>query len=375
MQMQQEWNPSSEMNKLLVNWGLTMPRDTFARDRTLAAEAMLREGQPPQKIIGFLELTPGCFNQSVVITSQLNNVKFLFSGVFDETVLEPNEAKIRDIQRTPLVYTTASGNKWTVANQLELMTQNPEELWKNFTQGTRPVSMAYLITGRFKSAFPNGIDIDIPAEPKPNDPNAPKTVKKHINALPEAKEKCAVIVFADVDFLYDQIAYGRTFFGSMTPIGDNIALLTNAIDDLSGSSELISIRSRGNFKRPFKVVDDIEAQADAQTAEKEAEINAKIAGFQSELQTILGSAKQGEEEIIGSEILKKKQEVELKILEAKKQLQEIKKTRLQSKESLGNHLRNFNMLAAPAVSLCVAIILGINRSVRRRKYISHASDA
>jgi ABC-type uncharacterized transport system involved in gliding motility auxiliary subunit len=375
MQMRQEHNPSSEMNKLLVNWGLEMPRDTFAGDRTLAAEAVLREGQKPQKIIGFLDFTPECFNRDTVITSQLNQVRFLFSGILREMLIDSNEVKIRNIRRTPLVMTTARGNKWTVENQFELMGPNPERLWKKFTEGTEPVKTAYLVTGRFKSAFPNGIDIDVEVKPDANDPNAPKTVKKHIDALPKARDECAVIVFADVDFICDQIAYTRTFFGGMTVVGDNSALMTNAIDDMGGSSELISIRSRGNFKRPFKVVDEIEAQADAQTAEKEAKINAEIAGFEGELQKILGSAKQGEDEVIGSEILQKKKEVELKILEAKKQLQEIKKTRLQRKEALGNNLRSFNMLTAPAISLFVAITLGIYRSVRKRKYVSHASDA
>lgn len=374
MQMQQEHNPSSEMNKLLVNWGLEMPKDTFAGDRTLAAEAVLREGQRPQKIIGFLDFTPECFNRDTVITSQLNQVRFLFSGILREMIIDQNEAKIRNIQRTPLIYTTAKGNKWTIENQFELMTPDMKGLWKKFTEGTEPVKTAYLVTGRFKSAFPQGIDVNTPVEPEPNDPNAPRTVKKHIDALLEAKDDCAVIVFADVDFICDQIAYRSTFFGTMT-VGDNGALMTNAIDEMGGSSELISIRSRGNFKRPFKVVDEIEAQADAQTAEKEAKINAEITGFESELQTILSSAKQGQDEVIGSEILQKKKEVELKILEAKKQLQEIKKTRLQRKEVLGNNLRNFNMLTAPAVSLFVAIALGIYRSVRKRKYVSHASDA
>jgi hypothetical protein len=33
------------------------------------------------------------------------------------------------------------------------------------------------------------------------------------------------------------------------------------------------------------------------------------------------------------------------------------------------------MLAAPAVILVIAITLGVRRSVRKRHYISHASDA
>lgn len=373
MQMQIEHNPSSDMNKLLVNWGLEMPKDTFAGDRTLATEATLREGQKPQKIIGFLDLTADCFNRDNVVTSQLNQVRLLFSGVLRETMLDEKEIKNRNIQRTPLVMTTARGNSWTVSNQFELMMPDPDRLWQKFTEGTKPVNTAYLTTGRFKSAFPAGMDIQVPA-PKSDDPNAPKTVAKHIPALPEAKDNCAVIVFADVDFISNILAYRDTFFGTMV-VGDNGAMLMNSIDDLGGSSELISIRSRGNFKRPFKAVDEIEAKADAQTAEEESKINAEIAGFESELQTVLGSAKKGEEEIIGSAILQKKKELELKIIEAKKRLRQVKVQKREQIESLGNSFRSFNMLTAPAVSLIIAIILGIHRSTRKRKYISHASDA
>jgi ABC-type uncharacterized transport system involved in gliding motility auxiliary subunit len=375
MQMRGEHNPSSELNKLLVNWGLEMPKDTFAGDRTLALKAALRADEKPQKIIGFLGMTPECFNHDNVITAQLNQVSFVFSGVLREVVMDQQEIKERNIQRTPLVETTAKGNSWTVDSQVELMVLDTEAIMKKFTDGTEPVKMAYLVTGRFKSAFPKGIDIEVEAPADANEPNAPpKKNKEHIAGLPEAKDNCAVVVFADVDFLSDMIAYRNTFFGTLI-VGDNSALAMNAIDDLSGSSELISIRSRGNFRRPFEKVDKIEAQAEVQTSEEEAKINAEIAGFENELQSILASAKQGEEEIIGSSILQKKNGLELKIRQAKKQLQQIKKTRLQRIEGLGNRLRNFNMLTAPAIILVIAILLGIQRNVRKRRYISHASDA
>jgi ABC-type uncharacterized transport system involved in gliding motility auxiliary subunit len=220
--------------------------------------------------------------------------------------------------------TTTKGNSWTVDNQVELMVLDTESLMKKFTDGAEPVKMAYLVTGRFKSAFPEGVDIEVDAPADANEPNAPpKKIKEHIAGLAEAKENCAVVVFADVDFLSDMIAYRNTFFGTLI-IGDNSALAMNAIDELCGSNELISIRSRGNFKRPFEVVDKIEEQAEAQTADQEAKINAEITRFENELQSILASAKQGEEEIIGSSILQKKNELELKIHQAKKQLQEIK---------------------------------------------------
>jgi ABC-2 type transport system permease protein len=372
MQMQKEHDPSSELNKLMVNWGLEMPKNTFAGDRSLALEGALRAQDRPQRIIGFLETKAECFNKDTPMTSELNQVRFLYSGVLKQLQISDEDKK--QIERTPLVITTSKGNSWTVDNQLEVMSPDVGNLMKKFVDGTEPVAMAYLVTGKFKSAFPNGIDIEVDAPKDANDPNAAKKVKKHIVALAAAKENCAVVVFADVDFFSDMVAYSQTIFGTMV-IGDGGNLLLNAADDFCGSGELISIRSRGNFKRPFVVIDKIETEAEAQTAQEEAKINAEIAGFENELNTILGSAKQGQEEVVGSSILAKKKELELKILEARKQLKQIRKIRLQRIERLGNRLRNFNMLAAPAVILAIAIILGIYKGAKKRRYISHASDA
>jgi len=44
-------------------------------------------------------------------------------------------------------------------------------------------------------------------------------------------------------------------------------------------------------------------------------------------------------------------------------------------EKLRDSLRNFCTLPAPAAILLIAILLGIKRSLTRKHYISHASDA
>jgi ABC-type uncharacterized transport system involved in gliding motility auxiliary subunit/ABC-type transport system involved in multi-copper enzyme maturation permease subunit len=372
-QMQMQHDPSSSLDKLMVSWGLEMPKNTFAGDRSLAVEASLRQGERAQKIIGYLQTTPECFNKNVAITAELNQVDFLFSGVLNELTLSDADKKETGIERIPLVMTTSRGNSWTVSNQMELMTPDMGALMKKFTDGTQPVKMGYLVTGKFKSAFPKGIDIQTEEPKEANDPNGPKKVL-HIDGVAQASKGCAVAVFADVDFISDILAYRNSFFGTMI-VGDNSAVVMNAVDDLSGSSELISIRSRGNFKRPFIVVDEIEAKAEEQSAAREEEINTQIEKYEKDLQSILGSAQEGQEELIGSSILQKKKDVELQIVQAKKELQEIKKIKMQKKEKLGNELRNFNMLAAPAVILGIAIVLGVYRATRKRKSISHASDA
>ena len=373
MQMGMQVSRSSELNRLLKTWGLDMPVNTFAGDRYLAEEASLGN-QRPEKIIGYLRLGPegNCFNTDNIITAQLNEVRFLFSGVLRD-ISDPNETS--EITRTPLITTTNKGNSFTISNAYELM-MPPSNLMKKFYEGDKPVVMGYMITGKLKSSFPNGIEIEVEDESsdETDDPNEVKKITKQIKGLTEAQENCAVVVFSDADFISDQIAYRNAFFGKMV-VGDNSALVLNTIDDLSGSGDLVSIRSRGNFKRPFVVVDEIERKADEETREEVNKINAEIAGFQSQLQSILASAKEGQEGVIGSSILQKQRDLELKQREAQKQLNEVKLIRRERKEHLGNLLRAFNMLMTPAVILVIAIVLGIRRSVRKRHYISHASDA
>ncbi len=195
-----------------------------------------------------------------------------------------------------------------------------------------------------------------------------------MTGLKEASAECAVVVFSDVDFISDIIAYQQTFSG-LSVVGDNAALLMNTIEDMTGSTDLIAMRSRGSFQRPFVVVDKIEQEAEKQTAQEEEKINAEIAGFQQELQKIVSSAKEGDKKLLEKSILEKKKEIEVKIRDAQRKLRNVKMERRKSIEQLGDKLRNLNTWSAPVVILVVAIVLGIRRSVRRRHYISHASDS
>jgi len=376
MQMGMQVSHSSELNVLLRTWGIEMPANTFAGDRNILAKPeRITRNMRSEKIIGYLNLLPAgeCFNSENVITAQLNLVEILFAGVLKE-IADPNEAI--GIKRTPLVTTTSEGNSFSVTGPYELMKLDPSTLMNRFLKGDIPVAMGYLITGRLKSSFPDGIEIEADEESsdETKDPNDVKKIKKRIKGLTEAQEDCAVVVFSDVDFISDMLAYESWVFGKRI-YGDNSALVLNAIDDLSGSSDLVSIRTRGNFKRPFVVVNEIEIQAEEETREEVAKINAQIVGFQSERQSILASAKKGQEDVIGSTILQKQRDIELKQRQAQHQLNEVRLNKRERIEHLGNILRGFNMLAAPAVILVIAIVLGVRRSVRKRHYISHASDA
>jgi ABC-type uncharacterized transport system involved in gliding motility auxiliary subunit len=375
MQMGMQQSHSSDLNVLLRNWGIVMPADTFAGDKKLAETRAISRTSRPEPIIGLLNLGKGCFDKKNVATAQLNEVRVLFSGVLNEVAEDsnqPEDSKYR-IQKTPLIMTTNEGNTFTIDNPYELIALNPSALMSRFVSGQKPVNMGYLLTGRFKSSFPDGIEIETESQ-DPNDPNETIKSREQIKGLAQAQKDCAVAVFADVDFISDVLAYSNSFFGPVV-VGDNSALLFNIIDDLSGSSDLISIRSRGNFKRPFIKIDEIEKQAEEETAKEVTQLNAQIAGFQSELQSILAQAKEGQEVVIGSSLLAKQREIELKKREAEKQLRDVRLKLSRRKKQLGNFFRNMNMAFIPLIVLVVAVFLEIYRSEKKRYYISHSSDA
>ncbi len=381
---------SSDLDRLTRTWGLEMPANTFAGDKMLLEETALGANQRPQPVMGFMKLVPPCFNEDNVITSELNEVRVLFAGVLNEIANsnkgaggDPNqvtkpEASDDGITRTPLIMTTNRGNSWKVDSAYELMFPDPAKLMAHFIPGTKPVAMGYLVTGRFKSSFPEGIEIEVEAEgnDENDDPNGPTMVSKHVTGLTEAAEDCAVVIFSDVDFIWDGLAYATGPFRIKTLQGDNEALLVDAIEDLGGSGDLISIRSRGNFKRPFTLVDEIERQADAETADEITALNTLISNFDVELQNLVGSTgEEADQSVLGSEIVKRRRELELKIRDAQRNLRKVKAGQREDTEQLGNRLRIFNMAAVPGVVMVIAVLLSLWRGLRRRHSISHASDA
>jgi ABC-type uncharacterized transport system involved in gliding motility auxiliary subunit len=373
MMMASQNNQSSDLNVLLKTWGIEMPQNQFAGDLNLAVNRPVRANAPSQPIIGLLDLKQDSFNRNNVITAQLNGVRVLFSGVLND-ITDPNMSKSDDskIKRTPLLMTTDKGNSFEVTNSYEFMVFDPAVFMQKFIPGTKPVTMGYFLTGRFKSSFPDGIEIKNDSA-EPDDPNAPLVTKK-ITGLTQAKEDCAVAVFADVDFISDALAY-QDFLGfGKAPMGDNSTLLFNTIDDLSGSSDLISVRSRGSVKRPFIVVDEIEKKAQAETAQQLELIDAAIVNSNARLQSIKPSG-DGDQELINSQITKEIRQLEEEIYQNEKMKRAINMKKSEQIDMLGKKLMRANTIYVPIVILLFAIVLWLWRSLRKRHYISHTSDA
>ncbi len=378
MQMGQMPETASNMPMLLKAWGLEMPEMTFAGDRMLAVTGAIRRDDRPMKILGIMKLSSEgkCFGADSPATAMLNEINTMFPGVLKKINTDPN-APASKFSYTPLLSTTDKGNTWSVGNIYELMNPDYAAFLRNFRDGSSPVVMGYKITGKFKSAFPNGVQYEEKTEvPDPNKPGEKieTTVPRMLTGLTEAQNDCAVAVFADVDMISDFAAFQQTMFG-MAAVADNCNLLLNMIDEMSGSTALMAVRSRGQYSRPFSMVDQIEADAEAKTADKETEIMAQIKGFEQELNQKLAALDKKEDELISKTILDEKRTIELKLREKEKELRDVKMQKVKNIEALGNKLKNYCTLPGPAIILVIAIVLGLRRSFMRRHYVSHASDA
>ncbi|MHC4645235.1 MAG: Gldg family protein [Planctomycetota bacterium] len=370
---------SSDLNRLLRTWGVEMPQDTYAGDRALALA--IRGERRAENLIGYLGLRgEECFNRTEVITSNLNEVSVVFAGSLQKvTGAEGQEADVES-EIIPLVQTTDRGNTWKVEGPWDWVRIVPEKFLRYFTDGVEPVLLGCLVKGRFKSSFPDGIEVteESSDKDKGSGEEGDSQDKKETTSrtgLTEAAADCAVVVIADVDFMTDMIAYRNTVFGMKVAVGNNSDLLFNSIDALGGSGDLIGLRSRGNFRRPFDRIEKIRRQAERETVLEEEKINAEIARFQQELQKIASSAKEGQEDLVAASFVQKQRDLEFKIHQAQRELRDVQKKRRVKIEKLGNKLRDLNMWSNSAVILLIAIVVSMRRSLMRRRYVSHASDA
>ncbi len=143
--------------------------------------------------------------------------------------------------------------------------------------------LAARLAGTFKTAYPKG-------------PDGTNDVSKAL-----AEGKSSVMLFADSDFLADDFCVRmlQTPFGNMPQlINENLTLFSNVIEQFAGREELIGVRSRGVSDRPFKVVNDLEAEATKKWQAKEAEFRQELQQTRQRLAALQSEKKSGSERMI-----------------------------------------------------------------------------
>ena len=186
----------------------------------------------------------------------------------------------------------------------------------------------------------------------------------HQEPIPdEERAEGTVMVFADVDMISDQVAFQQNFLGLVLAANDNHKLLLNSIDYLLGAKELMNVRAKHAIRRPFTLFDDIEAEAEKQTVDRERQLRSDIEAAEQELQ-----AKR--QELAGQDaaLFQKKLQDEVDRLngvvqEANRELREIRKDRRQALARQERKVRRSVMGWMPTLVLAI----GVGLAVRRRR--------
>lgn len=364
---------SSDLNRLLEKWGVKVSTSRFAGDLEFAKRVGADRRGSAIRFVGSLAIDSRGFGQDSVITRDLKRaIEVLFAGYIEKVDVE-------GVTVTPLITTTGDGNSFEAAqHEIRGFQGQPDitGIASKFRPGSAPLTLAAHVAGKLKSAFPDGKpkdaangDGDDGTDPEAN-PDEPKpAAAEH---LAETREDASIVVVADVDMLTDPLAF-VPMFGMVGVANSNLELLLNSLEFLSGSADLINIRSKARIERPFTVVDEIERDADLRTQAKVAEINADIQRFEAELSELRSQATEKNVGLLQNEAIEKQRAVEAKIRDRQRELNAVQKSKREDIESLGRSLRAVNMIGVPALILVAGIGLFVTR--RRRRNLAKGGAA
>jgi ABC-type uncharacterized transport system involved in gliding motility auxiliary subunit len=345
-------SPDEGFKKLMDKWGVELKSNTYAGDKYLSGVGRFNPTMPAGRLLALLNCNEHCTNEyKDNVTSGINNSTFVFPGVLEAKTVE-------GIEHTPIMATTSKGNSYT-AMRHEL--DSPQALWRKFTEGSKPVVIAYKAMGKFKTAFPDGVKVAEVKQDKAKEKKSQIEKEKKVKVVKESSKESAIIVFSDVDFINDQFAFKNTFLG-MAVANDNSTLFLNSIEALTGDLDLMSVRSKGRINRSFDVVNQIEFDAEKRTADKVKEINASISRFQAELNQLGKKANEGNIALLQNEGIRKKKELAKKIAVLKKELRVVKREGREKIEGIGKFFQYLNTLFVPIFIIGFGVFYNRKRS-------------
>ena len=366
----------SELDELLDAWGVTLGKDVVA-DLALALKVRMEQGG---RVLTFdypvwMNITPSTFDHEDIVTGNLANLGFGTPGY-----LEPAQGATNTF--TALVTTTSGAAQFTVA-QVAAVTTDPRDLLDDYVAQDRPYTVVARVSGEVRTAFPDGPPADEPSRDEDTGETAGEEVEAGTEADAEPKaehlsasvEDAQIIVVADADMLADRFwVVVQEFLGSRIaiPSAANGTLVVNAIDNLTGSGELISVRNRGTFTRPFTRVEALRQQAEREFRAKEQELIAELAETERRL-VELEESNQGNDALVltdaqRDELVRFRQER----VRIGKELREVRRQLHADIERLEAWLKFANIGLVPILIGLVGLVAGLVQ-IRRRRSASAAA--
>ena len=379
---------SSELPKLLEAWGITFENDKVLTDNELALRVIMGQAQRPSPHLGMLGVQRNYLAQDDIITNRLETINFSSAGAVSQV-----EGAITSFE--PLIESSTDAMLMD-ASLLENVA-DPSVLFDEFVSSEQSYVLAARVSGDLGSAFPDGRPVvqeegeeteDGTIDPTNNaasenpalaqeiidsEENGDGIVEADAEELPEhiaaTTEAANIVVFADTDFLSDRMwVQVAQFLGRRIPqpFANNADLIINALDNLSGSADLVSIRSRGRYSRPFTRVLDLQRKADDRLRTEEGELLSRLAETESSLAE-LNQAEDGE--LVGQitpEIQSEIDRFNVELLETRRRLRDVQYQLTEDIERLGANLKAIDTALVPILLTIVLLMMHYMRIQRRK---------
>ncbi|MDE0362573.1 MAG: Gldg family protein [Rhodospirillaceae bacterium] len=343
---------ASDLEPLLSGWGVGFSAGEVVADNQYALSVTTGLSMRPVRHLGLLRLDATAIDPEDVITDGLYNINVGTAGHF-------SVADESTVQLQPLI--SSSSNAETLpAIQMQMLT-DPEALLDDFAPSGESYILAARLTGPLGSAYPDGP----PAEVLPDAEGdlADGADSAHLASTDSAN----VILVGDVDILSDRLwVQQQNFLGQTlaTAFANNGDFLINALDNLSGSADLIGIRARGTYSRPFTRVQALRRQADAQFRQTEQRLQAEL----TETENRLGELQDARTDQ-GSLLMSDEQQAEIQRfldeqVRIRQELRGVQRNLDRSIERLGTVLQFINIGLVPLLLTAAALLAVV---VRRRR--------
>jgi len=329
-------NVSSDLPLLLGAWGISFDPQSVVGDLDNAREVTLPDHSTMRYPV-WLDLSAANFNATALPTAQLGSALFIEAGSISQKAGS-------GLSFTPLIETSA--NSGTIA-AASLQFAQPEDVARQITPSGKK-TIAALVTGKFRTAFPAGAPEDAPAA----GPDAKAAAKAPAqDFLKESKTSSILIVVADTDWLFDDYSLHKYDFmgqAAAEPFNDNLSFAANSLDFLAGSRDLISIRGKGNSVRLFTVVRRMEADAEEKYKEKLTALEAQINEVQAKLAELQGKKGDDGGKLLASpEATRAIEDFQKQEASMRAERRAIRLALRQGIDALENRLLLINLLATP----------------------------
>ena len=370
---------TSNLKPLLAAWGLQMDDTKAVGDLEAARRVNAGSDSRPQPVEypAWLALKKSNFSTKDQVSADIEVMNMASAGA-----LEPEPNATTTIQ--PLI--TSSPKSMLIP--VDKLKGKPDffGIIKDFQPTGERYVMAARVSGPVKTAFPKGQppedDADKAAREKAEKDAKAKAADEGVPYVPpkadsvpqlmESKGPIQAVVVADADMLQDRFwVQLQDVFGQAValPVSNNMDLVTNALDNLTGSNDLIGLRSRGVSQRPFEKVVELQRAAEIRLRAKEQELQEQRDQTEkklADLQRPTGPGAQG-----GSATLSPAQQEEIEkfkgeLLKIRRDLRGVQLELRKDISTLQSWLWFFNMAAIPLLVALVAVGLSLLR-IRRRK--------